>query len=300
MPQRDRAVLNRELERIRSRCSGDVSLAARNLTTGETVLLDADAVYPTASVIKVAILLEVYAQADAGLLQLDERIEMRPSDQVGGSGVLKTLLPGLQPTLYDLATLMIIKSDNTATNMCIDRVGGVAAVNTRVQDTYGLRSIVLHNRVDFDKIGSDVRNFAETTASDFMRLMELLARHELVSAHASQEMLAILSRQQYLDQFPRYLNVNPYAQDLNLAQDISVHNKTGFFPGTGVDAGVIALPEGVTVVYHAVCHNAADTSIAPENEVSVVNGLLGRALIRHWWPRDDVESASVPTCYVVS
>jgi beta-lactamase class A len=298
MRPRDRALLDQELARIRSRCSGDLSLAAKNLATDETVLLDADVVYPTASVIKVAILLEVYAQSEAGLLRLDERLEMRPSDQVGGSGVLKTLMPGLRLTLYDLATLMIIKSDNTATNMCIDRVGGIEAVNRRVQDTYGLRSIVLHNRVDFDKIGPDVRNFAETTAMDFMRLMEMLARHEVVSPHASQEMLRILSRQQYLDQFPRYLNVNPYAQELQLAQDLVVQNKTGFFPGTGVDAGVIRLPEDVSVAYYVVCHHAADTSVAPETEASVINGLVGRALIRHWWPRDDVASATMPTCYV--
>ena len=77
---------------------------------------------PTASTIKVCILAEVYAQAEEGKLRLDERIEMTAADQVGGSGVLWWLNPGLHPTIYDLAMLMIIKSDDTATNMLgIDR-----------------------------------------------------------------------------------------------------------------------------------------------------------------------------------
>jgi beta-lactamase class A len=295
---RDRATLDREIARIQQRFSGKLAVAAKNLGTGEEVRIDADAVFPTASTIKVAILAEVFHHIDAGDARLAERIEMTAADQVGGSGVLRTLNPGLQPTLFDLCTLMIIKSDNTATNMSIDRVGGVEAVTRRMQQTYGLTSTTLHNRVDFEKIGTDVRRFAESSMADLMRLMELMIQGELVSPSASQQMLAILGRQQYMDQAPRYLNFNPYAHDLGMSQDIGVYNKTGFFPGTGVDIGAITLPNEVKLAYAMVAHEAQDTSIADETEVSVTNGLLGRALVRHWWPRDDVEAATLRTCYV--
>jgi beta-lactamase class A len=294
---RDRATLDRELERIRQRFSGKLALAAKNLATGEEARIDADVVFPTASTIKVPILVEVFHLVETGEARLDERITMTAADQVGGSGVLKTLNPGLQPTLFDLCTLMIIKSDNTATNMCIDRVGGVEAVNRRMRQTYGLTATVLHNRVDFEKIGDDVRRFAEASMADLMRLLELLALGEVVSRAASDQMLAILGQQQYLDQAPRYLNYNPWAVDLGVSQDVTVYNKTGFFPGTGVDIGAFFLPEGVKIAYAVVAHEARDTSVAPESEVSVINGLIGRAFVRHWWPREDVDAVTLPTCY---
>jgi beta-lactamase class A len=295
---RERETLEVELAAIRGRFSGLLGLAARNLATGEDVLLNEHLLLPTASTIKVCILIEVYHQAHEGRLRLDERLTMTAADQVGGSGVLKTLNPGLTPTIYDLAMLMIIKSDNTATNMLTDRVGGVEAVNRRMLETYGLVHTHYHSRVDFEKIGDDVRRFAESTPYELMRLMEFLARGEAVSPQASAEMLAIMGRQQYLDQFPRYLNYNPYAQDIGLSQEITVHNKTGFFPGTGVDIGLVRLPEGIAFAYAVFAHEAADTSIAEETETSVTNGLVGRALVGYWWPRPDVSSALHPTPYV--
>jgi beta-lactamase class A len=295
--QRNRAALDGELDRIRQRFSGQLALAAKHLATGEEVRIEADRIVPTASTIKVPILVEVFHQVEAGLARLDERITLTAADQVGGSGVLKELNPGVQPTLYDLCTLMIIKSDNTATNLCIDRVGGVEAVTRRMQETYGLRSIVLHNRVDFEKIATAGGRFAEASMGDLARLLELLAHGEVVSTTASRAMLAILGRQQYLNQFPRYLNYNPYAQERGLAQDITVANKTGFYPGVGVDIGIVRLPEEVTIAYAVAAHGARDLSRSDETESSVTNGLVGRALVRYWWPREDVDVATLRTCY---
>lgn len=298
MTTRDRAALDRQLAGIRERFSGTLSLAASNLKTDEAVTLDAGMLLPTASTIKVCILAEVFHQREEGRLRLDERIEMQARDQVGGSGVLWRLNSGLQPTLYDLCMLMIIKSDNTATNMLTDRVGGVGIINRRMRDTYGLAETSYHSRVDFEAIGNDVRRFAESTPYDLMRLMAMLARGEVVSPQASREMLAIMQRQQYLDQFPRYLNYNPYAEELGLVSTMRVQNKTGFFPGTGVDIGVVNLPEGVDIAYAVFAHASRDHTVAAESEPYVINGLVGRALIEYWWPGDDPAEALLPTPYV--
>ena len=126
-PTRERTI--ERLESIQSRFSGRFGLAARNLTTGEEFLLDHDQVFPTASSIKTAILYEVFRQAEEGTFGLDDRVELKSSDIVRGSGVLRDIAPGLQPTVHDLAMLMIIVSDNTATNMLIDLVGGPDPVN---------------------------------------------------------------------------------------------------------------------------------------------------------------------------
>jgi beta-lactamase class A len=211
--------------------------------------------------------------------------------------VLKELLPGLQPTLEDLAMLMVVLSDNTATNILIDRVGGVETINRRIQGEYGLPSIALHNRVDFERIGSDVRRFAEATPVDLMRFMERLARGQLVSQKASLAMLRIMSRQQYLAQVPRYLKVNPYARELNAKPEVGVECKTGFFPGTRVEAGVLTLPDDIRIAYCAVANAAPDTSMAPEADPSIVQGLLGKVLVDYWWPRADGSSGTLSTPY---
>jgi beta-lactamase class A len=296
---RRREELDERLARIAGRFSGQLAVAARNLKTGEELLINADTLLPTASVIKLSILVELYAQIAESRVTLDERIEMQASDQVGGSGILKEFRPGLQPTVFDLATVMIVLSDNTATNMLIDRLGGTDVINQRIQGEYGLSSIALHNRVDFEKIGPDVRRFAEATAADLMRLMEKMIRGELISRQASDEMLEILNRQQYLDQMPRYLNLSPYARELKLDQNISVHCKTGFFPGTRVDAGAIYLPDDVSIAYAVVAHKSTDLSIAAESEPAVINGLIGREIVSYWWPREDVSSVLFDTEYAL-
>lgn len=297
MTARDRAALEHQLAGIRLGFSGTLALAARNLATGEEVALDAGLLLPTASTIKVCILAEVFHQRDEGRLTLDERMEMRSTDRVGGSGVLWRLDAGLAPTIADLCMLMIIKSDNTATNMLTDRVGGVGAINQRMRETHGLADTTYHSRVDFEAIGDDVRRFAESTPADLLQLMALLARGEVVSPAAAREMLAILGKQQYLDQFPRYLNVNPYAEEIGLPVALRVRNKTGFFPGTGVDIGVVELPDGVEIAYAVFAHGSHDHSVAPEAEAYVVNGLVGRALIGYWWPGEDPTEALLPTRY---
>lgn len=284
------------LRALEERFSGELGIAARNTTTGEELLVNADELLPTASSIKVGIMVEVYSQEQEGKLKLEERLEMKPSDIVGGSGVLKELTPGLQPTIYDLTMLMIIKSDNTATNMMIDRVGGVDVVNQRINSTYGIESFALHNRVDFELIGDDVRRFAECTPRDMVRLMDAIVRGDAVSSDASRAMLDIMTRQQYLDHVPRYLTRNPYSKELKIQQEISVACKTGFYPGTRVDVGAVLNNGAGVFSYCVTAHNSSDMHMSAENEAAVISGLVGRELTREWWP-GDVDAVTLGTRY---
>ncbi len=291
--------LDRAIERVRSDFSGEMAFAAKNLDTGEEILIDADTIFPTASTIKLSILATVYTHLRNGSLDLQERIEVKESDLVGGSGVMKELGAQLQPTILDLATLMTIVSDNTATNMLIDRVGGVDVVNETMRP-YGLGQVLLHNRVDFEAIGSDVRRFAEAPAVELMRFNELLLHGEMVDADASEAMMDIMRKQQYLDQVPRYLNYRQMsAKILNSNTLIDLGCKTGFFPGTRVDAGFIVLNSDVRIAYCAMAHGSSDRSIAPESEPGVVNGLMGRLMAEYWWPGEWNEAeATIPSAYV--
>lgn len=90
--------MERAIDAVVAQAGGEVALAAINLTTGETIERDADRSMPTASVFKLPLLAEVFRQADAGALDLDERMTLRGEDVVMGSGILRDFGPGLQPS----------------------------------------------------------------------------------------------------------------------------------------------------------------------------------------------------------
>ena len=117
---------------------GVVGLAAKNLTTGEEIVVNADTRFPTASTIKTAVMLEAWHQASQGKLSMDERLTLRDADKVGGSGVLNGMSGGLALPIGDLLHLMMVLSDNTATNLLVNRLG-TKKINDRLL-SYGLES----------------------------------------------------------------------------------------------------------------------------------------------------------------
>jgi beta-lactamase class A len=149
-----RAQVEQALDAIVAQAGGEVALAAMNLTTGEEVARNAERSMPTASVFKLPLLVEVFRQAEEGALDLDERVTLGAEDVVMGSGILRDFGPGLQPTLRDLAMMMVIVSDNSATNLLLDRVGGPQQVNATMGDL-GFSSIVVHRRIEFGEFTSN-------------------------------------------------------------------------------------------------------------------------------------------------
>jgi beta-lactamase class A len=292
-----RQQMERAIDAVVARAGGEVALAATNLMTGETIERDADRSMPTASVFKLPLLTEVFRQADAGVLDLDERVTLRGEDVVMGSGILRDFGPGLQPSLRDLATMMIIISDNTATNLLLDRVGGPERVNAAMREL-GLPSIVVHRRIVFGEITTN-GSLAEAAPRDLMRLVAMLAREELVSATASREMLAILARQRYLEQAPRFVAYRPYAGDFGLAQPIAVFNKTGMINGLRSDTGLITIDPDVRIAYSVVNDTGPDDSYRHEHPSDIINALIGRVLVEYWWPGEwNPDIAAYPSPYV--
>ncbi len=122
--------LQRLLEAELARFPATSGIYVKHLSTGESAAVRADETFNSASVIKIPIMVLAHQLAEQGKVKLDSRVEIRKADLRGGSGVLRYHDIGLQPTIRDLITQMIITSDNTATDMMITQVGGVAAVNT--------------------------------------------------------------------------------------------------------------------------------------------------------------------------
>lgn len=291
-----RAQVERLLQVLSERAHGTLGVAARNLQTGEEITLLAERSMPTASTFKFPVLAVIFAQAEAGTLDLDQRVPLLADDQVGGSGTLRDLEPGVQPTLRDLATLMIVVSDNSATNMLLDRVGGPAAVNAAMQ-ALDLPSIVVNRRLIFS--GAPRGPVAEAAPQDMLRLAVRLAEGTLVSADASREMRAIMAGQHSHDQFPRYLYLLPYADENEQPRLLRLLNKTGANGGLRADVGLVRVGESDLIAFSVVCDTGPDETYRSEHPAAIINGLVGRVLLEYWWPGEWQSGQAVtPSPYV--
>lgn len=215
---------------------GTVCLWLESLTTGEAVRVNPDIPVIAASVIKLAVLLEAFRRFDCGSLDPNEPYAVRPEDKVPSCGALTYLHDGINVTLRDLATLMIILSDNTATNILIDRLG-IECVNHTL-DAYGLAGMRLRRRMfDSEAAARGLQN--TVTAESVARFFRLLYRGDLVSKTASEDMLHILLDQRLNGKIPFFLH----------SAGIRVAHKTGEDDGITHDAGIILAKEPLIAVF---------------------------------------------------
>jgi beta-lactamase class A len=199
-----------------------VVVRMQGATPQELVSLNPTLLFPAASLAKVPILIEVARQVEQGQLSWDTRYTLPDSVRVSSSGVIADLSPDLQPTLRDLAHLMITISDNTAANMLL-RMVGFDAINATLQQL-GLQATRLERRfMDFAARQQGRDNW--TTAGDTACLFSLLCSHALPG---SQDMLEILLHQNDYTLLPAY-----WGEGLPFA------HKTGDLPGVTHDAGIL-------------------------------------------------------------
>jgi beta-lactamase class A len=223
-------------------------------------------------VIKIPVMVLAFRDADAGKLALDERYRIRPEDRRRGSGLLQTFAPGLEPTLRDIVTQMIITSDNTATDIMIGKVGrervnrmldSLGYKQTRLNATTGalfrqvwvqadpkyasMTDLEVFTRGFPSDSGANRRNVAfvadsskwlgKTTAREISRLLEQLQRGQLASQSSTQQMMRILRQQFYESRFPQRIRYRA-----------SIAHKTGDWPPLlGNDVGIIFAPSGPIV-----------------------------------------------------
>jgi beta-lactamase class A len=228
-PQEKEKVLWQKLEATVSdvdrNLDGVLAVAILDLTTGQKYLLRADEVLPTASSIKIAILAELYLQAQQGKLKLSDLYTLQTADMVGGSGITSILTPGVtRLTLRDVAGLMISVSDNSATNVIIDRVG-MENVNALL-DSLGLTHTRLRRKMmDLKAAGEGRENVA--TPREMMMLLEDLYRGKILDKTMMEDLFNLLSvhKESYI---PR-----------ELPEDLRVANKPGELEGVRNDSGIV-------------------------------------------------------------
>ena len=205
---------------------GVAGVCVKDLTRPDGININAGEVFPTASTIKIHILTRLLQRAEAGELDLDEIVHVAPEAYTPGSGVLAYLENGAHLSVLNIAVLMIIVSDNTATNMCID-MAGIEETNRMVRDL-GLTATTLRRKMqDFESVASNNENTA--TPADCVAMLSCL-----YEGRPSQEVA-----RQCLDILKKPIN-SPLAKAI--PNDVPLANKPGAMDRVRNDAGIVFLP----------------------------------------------------------
>lgn len=232
------APLQSATQRLCEEFAGTAGVAARNLTTGEEIGVRENTRFPTASMIKILVLFELVRQCAKGQAQMWERVTLRQADKTLGSGLLLDIDEGANLTLRDLAVLMMAISDNTATNILIDRLG-LHAINEACRDG-GMWDTELRNKIDFEKIRQSNENLAVGTPCDFCAFLSSLYRNELLPQGYVEQMLGLMRIQKHMgNPLRRHLPYDPYAFEFGQPQEMWIASKTGGLSGVRCEAGLV-------------------------------------------------------------
>lgn len=256
--------LQAELEKVLDEVPGTYGIAIKHLETDYEVTINEDMEFEMASCFKIPVMATIYRDYKNGKIDLDDRIQLQDEDRRSGSGVLESLDTGMELSVRDLVVLMMIVSDNVATDLLME-LAGKQNINAYMKDLGLQNTTVIHDVRDailrsqgedpeevtdeefmeilkprlanrsymkWSKMSKSVREKNVSTAQDTTELLEMIANKELVSEEASTEMLGILANEKFRSRIPYLLPEGTYAAC-----------KPGSTGSVVNDVGVIKLPE---------------------------------------------------------
>ena len=255
MPAAPAAGFRQQARSLIAQFGGKVDFAAVDLKTGQRLEIRGSHLAPTASVIKLPVMVEAFYLMQAGKLSWSQPIPVSAWDRVPGSGIVQ-FLSVQKLRLGDAITLMIDLSDNSAANAVIDAIrrasappppaspppgafplAGIQAVNARMRQL-GLKhtrllAYVFHSP---HQLSADRQRFGlgVSTPDDMVRLLTLIDRHRILTPAACERMLTILSHQMDIDAFPRYTSL----------PGVTWMHKTGALNALRNDVGIVRTPAG--------------------------------------------------------
>jgi beta-lactamase class A len=267
----DTSGLHRTLDSLVKHYHGALGYSIHNLDTGERLTLHGDETFPTASLIKVPILVTLFDLADKGMISLDDQLTLLKIDQVPGSGVLQFMHPGMMLSVRDAAVLMSILSDNTATNLLLDKIA-IRRVWQKME-ALGLPHTKVHAKV-FLRLASVAPDSSAkyglgvTTPNEMARLFEMLATGKAVNEKADSAMLDILGDNLDMEQMQRTVS------------GLAVPHKTGATDSVRTECALFRLQS--RVVACALTKQNTDTRWIVDNEAQLALGKIGEAIMRTW------------------
>lgn len=245
---------------VRSIISGfhsPIGIAIKN--ENETLNINANSRMPAASVIKIPILMEAFRQAENGYLDLSEPFSVPADTIVGGSGVLQALSEDVSMTVLDVLTLMIIVSDNTASNLALKWVG-IDHVNRLCRELPCHHTEIQRYFMDMKAAEKGLEN--TTTAGDMVNFLEEIASPWLLSQNSAKRILHIMTRQQLSSKLPAY----------HTNDDIIIANKTGELADAEHDVGIFQFQE--RTVFAAVLMDRVSDHVAARQAIARIGKMI--------------------------
>jgi beta-lactamase class A len=269
------SIFRMAVERVTQELPGTFAVCAERLDRpAPRLAFNDERVFPAASVIKIAVALEVLCAIAEGTLSAAEALSLREQDKVSGSGVLAALAPGLRLTVADALHLAMAISDNTAANLLVDRVGA-AAVNARLAGL-GLATTRLAGRI-FREGGES----STTTAAELVTLLGRIHRCEGLPAPACAELVALMERTQTASTVGRGLPDVRFpavaAAAGHAGSPITLAYKTGSLEGVVAEAALVRA-HGVTYAIALLSEGSLDLRPNHDNVGRVLLGELSRAV----------------------
>lgn len=279
----DTARLHRTLDSLAAAHHGVVGYSVDDIDTGERLTLRGDETFSTASLIKVPILVTAFDLAEKGELDLDGPISVLKIDQVPGSGVLQYMHPGMTLSVLDAAKLMIVLSDNTATNLVLDKVA-IRRVWQKME-ALGLPHTKVHSKSfqRFTSVAMDSSvkyGLGVTTPNEMARLFALLADGKAVSPKADSAMLAILANNADFELLQRSVS------------GLAVPHKTGATDSVRTECALFPLQS--RVVACVLTKQNTDTRWIVDNEPQQLMGRIGAAIVAAWPRKPEPAVGSAP------
>jgi beta-lactamase class A len=296
-----RPSLQSQVEQIAAEHHGQVAVYAKDLKTGQTVALKADEPVQTASVIKLALLYEAMEQIRAGKRHWDDKVTLTKENQTGGSGVLGFFDTPVTLTLKDVLSMMVIVSDNTATNVAIDTIG-LDAVNAEM-GKLGLKNTWLYKKIGKPAnytMPADQKKFGlgKTTAQEMATLMQRIVTCQLGEGDAAPTetdraicgvTLHMLRSQFYRDGAPRYLEPIDTSEEGSAIAD-----KIGALDAVRNDVDAVATKNGLVILSIFTWDNK-DQSWTDDNEAYITTAKIAKAIVNTWSPEGlDVKAFALP------
>jgi beta-lactamase class A len=254
---------------------GKVAIAVMHLDGGESFYEDADEPMPTASLIKFMIMLEVYQQVAEGKVKLSDTVVLRDADKVPGSGILTYhFSDGATFPLRDAVRLMIAHSDNTATNLVLDRIG-IDSTNRRMT-AWGFPNSRINAKVfrgatsSVDPARTKQFGLGSTTARETVQLLQKLYEGKAGDKKATADMIEHLKKCEDKDKLKRFLPAS-----------VVVANKSGTVSDARTDAGILYFKGGPVAICVLTAKND-DRRYHPDNEANIFIGRVAEQVFLHF------------------
>jgi D-alanyl-D-alanine carboxypeptidase (penicillin-binding protein 5/6) len=273
--------LAQRLEPLIRAHEGKIAVAVRHLESGEAFGFQEDEPMPTASLIKLAVMVEAYRQAAEGKLDLVQTVALREEDKVPGSGILTAhFSAGASFALRDAVRLMVAFSDNTATNLVLDRIGLTSTAET--MEKLGLPETKIHSKVYRRETSvfperSQRFGLGSTTAKETLRLLERLYRREVADAAACEAMLKHLEACDDRSKLARFL-----------PEGVRFAHKSGSLSNVRADAGIIYSGAGPIAVCVLTSDNK-DQRWHDDAAGNLICARIGKAVYEHFNPLPDAD-----------